>query len=83
MPSVLATHKLPAQATKEYPKFLTVKQASEVLNIKESYLRHFMRAKTGPQYQKWGRLIRIPYSALMKWAEEDHRSVPKYRKICP
>ena len=51
-------------------EFLTVKEASQLLNVKESLLRKLIFYKEIPYYKLGARLIRLRKEELMAWAEK-------------
>jgi len=58
------------------PQFLKVGQAAKIVQISERKMYAFLRANIGPKYRRFGRAVRIPYKALMEWAEKDHQAPP-------
>jgi excisionase family DNA binding protein len=63
--------------TPKTPMFVSVKEACALISINERMFRRYIRSNTGPRYKRWGRLIRIRYTELMKWADENHKTPPK------
>lgn len=50
-------------------EFLSRKQASQLLNISEAWIRKMERAGTGPERIRFGKCVRYSRSALVAFAQ--------------
>jgi excisionase family DNA binding protein len=58
----------------EHEEYLTIEEAAALLRIPVATLRYWRSQGIGPPSRKFGRHVRYPRLALLKWADGQGRS---------
>lgn len=61
--------------TKDIERWLSAKQAAELLSLSVGTLANWRSAGTGPQWTKFGRAVRYNAHALKQWANAEERLI--------